>query len=66
MAQLVARVDAHGDTVTVSLVSPSKDGTSSDEKLLAARLVKAFASDPLVRPIASRMWLHGQQPKGSK
>lgn len=62
MTQLVARIDAKGDTMTVSLISPSREGISSDEKMLAARLVKTFASDEVVRPIASKMWLHGQQP----
>lgn len=66
MTQLVAKINTTGDVMTVSLASCAKDGISADEKMLAARLVKAFANDPTMRPIASKLWLHGQQSPKQK
>lgn len=55
MAQVVAKIDTRGeDTVAITFASPTKEGTTANEKLLVSRIVKALATDPTMPTPALR------------
>lgn len=55
MAQIVAKIDTRGeDTVAITFASPTKEGTTTNEKLLVSRIVKALATDPTMPTPALR------------